>query len=142
MSGWLDVMQGPATSGYMNKKHPSSLTRLFRLARGTLSPPPGTARIAIALIYGIVCHVIFALAVLSMIVAMFLGMSLSLGTVPAPWSVLANAALIAQFPIVHSILLTPSGGKLLTKLAPANHGETLPEQRPRLDQNSLGLILR
>jgi protein-S-isoprenylcysteine O-methyltransferase Ste14 len=121
----LDVVLRPAMSAGMNNSSQSAFRRLFRLAWGTLSPPPGAARIATALIYGIVCHVIFAAAVLSMIVAMFFGMSLSFGTVPAPWSVLANAALIAQFPIMHSILLTPSGGKFLAKLAPANHGRTL-----------------
>lgn len=118
----------PAFAAYvrhMNNDQPSPFARLLHLAWGSLSPPPGRARIATALIYGVLCHLIFALAVLSMIVAMFFGMSVSFGSVPAPWSLLANAMLIVQFPLVHSVLLTPRGGKLLGKLAPASHGKTL-----------------
>ncbi len=109
----------------MNRNEPSPFTRLFGLAWGSLSPPPGKSRIAIALIYGGICHVIFALAVLSMMVAMFFGMSISLGTVPAPWSIMVNAALVMQFPLLHSLLLTTRGGRILGKLAPAGHGKTL-----------------
>lgn len=101
------------------------LARLVTLAAGVFNPPPGRQRIAMAWAYGIVCHILFALAVLSMIVAMFFGMSESFGRVPAPWSVLANAALILQFPVVHSILLTRRGGRLLKWLAPKEHAGTL-----------------
>ncbi|MDG4649658.1 isoprenylcysteine carboxylmethyltransferase family protein [Roseibacterium sp. SDUM158017] len=101
------------------------MTRLLDLAAGTLRPPPGRRRLALALAYGAICHTIFAVAVLSMIAAMFFGMSESLGRVPAPWHVLANAALIAQFPLAHSLLLTRRGGRLLARLAPGGHGGTL-----------------
>ena len=60
-----------------------------------------------------------------MIVAMFFGLSESLGTVPWPWAVLANAALIVQFPLAHSLLLTGRGGRLLARLIPGPHGQTL-----------------
>lgn len=109
----------------MDKEQPSPFVRLLRLAWGCLSPPPGGRRIATALIYGVMCHLLFALAVLSMIVAMFFGMSLSFGTVPAPWSLPVNAMLILQFPFVHSVLLTQRGAKWLGKLAPDGHGKTL-----------------
>jgi len=109
----------------MNDEQPSPFERLLRLLLGSLSPPPGSARIAVALMYGALCHLLFALAVLSMIIVMFFGMSLSFGAVPAPWSLLANAMLIAQFPLVHSLLLRPQGGRFLGKLAPAGHGKTL-----------------
>lgn len=99
--------------------------RLLRLALGTLRPPKGRERIALAFAYGVICHTIFALAVLAMITAMFFGMSASLGRVPAPWSYLANAALVLQFPLAHSILLTRRGGRFLTRLAPSKHGGTL-----------------
>jgi protein-S-isoprenylcysteine O-methyltransferase Ste14 len=101
--------------------------RFIKLALATLLPPPGGARIAMALFYGAVCHVLFALAVLSMIVAMFFGMSMSmsLGRVPEPYAILANAALIMQFPVVHSLLLTRKGGGVLARLAPRQHGKTL-----------------
>jgi protein-S-isoprenylcysteine O-methyltransferase Ste14 len=109
----------------MNLSYQSLFNRLLTLALGTLRPPPGGARIALALLYGLVCHSAFAVAVLAMIVAMFFGMSESFGRVPAPWSVLANIALIVQFPIVHSLLLSPRGGMFLTKLAPHGHGQVL-----------------
>jgi len=51
------------------------------------------------------------------------GMSESLGRVPWPWAALANAALIVQFPLVHSLLLTRWGGRLLSSLG--RHGATL-----------------
>lgn len=60
-----------------------------------------------------------------MITSMFFGMSASLGTLPAPWSYLANAALILQFPLVHSVLLTGRGRRLLARLAPGQNGATL-----------------
>ena len=101
------------------------IARLITLITGALMPPPGAARIALAYGYGAVCHAIFGLAVLAMIVAMFFGMSESLGTIPAPWHILANAALVLQFPLAHSVLLTKRGGRLLGKLAPARHGQTL-----------------
>lgn len=99
--------------------------RFIDLALGTLRPPPGGMRIALALAYGAVCHVVFALAVFSMIVAMFFGMTVSLGRVPEPYALLANAALILQFPVMHSLLLTRKGGSILARLAPGPHGKTL-----------------
>ena len=67
----------------------------------------------------------FALGVGSMMVAMYFGMSRSLGAVPAPWNWFANAALIAQFPLLHSALLTTRGRRLLSRLAPRGTGSTL-----------------
>jgi protein-S-isoprenylcysteine O-methyltransferase Ste14 len=60
-----------------------------------------------------------------MIAAMFFGMSRSLGALEAPWSWVANAVLLAQFPIVHSFLLTRKGRALLARLAPPRTGATL-----------------
>jgi hypothetical protein len=74
----------------------SPLNRFLTLALGKMSPTPGVARIALALIYGMFCHAVFGLAVLAMIVGMFFGMSESFGRVPAPSSVLANIALVVQ----------------------------------------------
>lgn len=87
------------------------IARLITLIRTALHPPAGAARIAIALTFGALCHALFAAGVLAMIVAMFFGLSESLGTVPWPWALLANAALIAQFPLAHSLLLTGRGGR-------------------------------
>jgi hypothetical protein len=101
------------------------IARLITLIRACLHPPQGARRIALALTLGLICHTVFAAGVLAMIVAMFFGLSKSLGTVPWPWAALANAALIAQFPMAHSALLTGPGGRLLAWLIPGQHGKTL-----------------
>ena len=98
---------------------------LARLIRWAVRPPPGIGRITLALGMGVLCHAAFAAGVLAMILAMFHGMSESLGRVPWPWAGLANAALIVQFPLVHSALLTRSGGRVLARLVPGPHGGTL-----------------
>jgi len=79
----------------------------------------------VALIYGVVCHTSFILGVATMMVAMFFGMSRSLGAVPTPWNWVANAALLVQFPLAHSLLLTNRGRALLARLAPMGAGNTL-----------------
>lgn len=101
------------------------LARLWSLVTGALRPPRGAARVALAYAYGLACHAVFAAAVLAMITAMFFGMSESLGRVPDPWAPLANAALLLQFPLGHSLLLTRRGRRWLSRLAPAPHGRTL-----------------
>ncbi|MBY5932529.1 isoprenylcysteine carboxylmethyltransferase family protein [Tateyamaria omphalii] len=109
----------------MRLNHTSPFQRFLTLVVGTFRPPPGRGRIALALVYGLMCHILFAIAVLSMIVAMFFGMSVSLGTLPAPWSYVANAILLLQFPLLHSLLLTRRGARRLAQLAPSPHGGTL-----------------
>ena len=99
--------------------------RLTELVVGNLNAPPGSLRILVALVYGVVCHTAFASAVLAMITAMYFGMSESLGSIPHPWSIIANLILVIQFPIVHSFLLSRSGTKFLIKLAPFDYGGTL-----------------
>jgi len=101
------------------------LGRLLRLAYGVIETPARGDQLALAVGYGLVCHLVFTLAVLAMVVAMFFGMSESFGTLPAPWSYVANAALILQFPLTHSVLLNRKGRLFLEKLAPAPHGKTL-----------------
>lgn len=101
------------------------IARLLDLVRAALHPPPGTGRIVLALGMGVLCHAVFAAGVLTMILAMFFGLSESWGSVPWPWAALANAALIAQFPLVHSLLLTGPGGRFLGRLIPGPHGPTL-----------------
>ena len=101
------------------------IARLVTLISAALHPPAGAGRVALALSLGVLCHTLFAAGVLAMIVAMFFGLSESLGTVPWPLAVLANAALILQFPLAHSLLLTGPGGRVLARLIPGPHGQTL-----------------
>jgi methanethiol S-methyltransferase len=105
-----------------NRDH---IRRLFALVKGALSPPRGRSRILMALAIGIFCHTIFAAAVLAMVGAMFFGLSLGFGRVPWPWAVFANAALLAQFPLGHSLLLTARGRRWLVKVIPGGFGGTL-----------------
>jgi protein-S-isoprenylcysteine O-methyltransferase Ste14 len=98
---------------------------LWRLVLAALRPAPGVGRIVLALSMGTLTHLAFAAGVLAMIGAMFFGMSESLGRVPQPWAWAANAALIVQFPLVHSALLTKRGGRVLARLVPGPHGGTL-----------------
>lgn len=82
-------------------------------------------RPAVALCYGVICHAVFVLGVGTMMVAMYFGMSRSLGTLSAPWSWVANAGLLLQFPVAHSLLLTDAGRAVLARLAPRGTGMTL-----------------
>lgn len=82
-------------------------------------------RKAIALIYGGLCHGLFMTGVAMMIWQMYFGMSRSFGALSPPWSYVANALLIAQFPVAHSFLLTARGRSMLNRLAPATFSRDL-----------------
>lgn len=101
------------------------IERLWQLVGGLFRAPANGRRVALAWAYGIVCHLVFAAAVIAMIWAMFHGMSQSFGRVPAPWSWGANAALVLQFPVVHSLLLSDRGRRALRWFAPEAHAKTL-----------------
>ena len=60
-----------------------------------------------------------------MIVGMFFGMSASFGRVPYPWSYGVNLGLLLQFPLMHSLLLSERGKRVLRWAAPSNHAVTL-----------------
>ena len=112
-------------SGSMERPDIPRWKTLLQLVLGALRPPAGARRIVIAYAYGVVCHLVFALAVGAMILAMFFGMSESFGSLPAPWSYLANLFLVLQFPLVHSLLLSERGRKPLKWLAPRDVAGTL-----------------
>ncbi|MEM6890670.1 MAG: isoprenylcysteine carboxylmethyltransferase family protein [Pseudomonadota bacterium] len=109
----------------MADRHNTPIDRLLSLVLGLLRMPPGLRRISIAFAYGLMCHVVFVLAVGAMILAMFFGMSESLGRVPEPWTYLANGFLVLQFPLMHSLLLSERGSKMLNWFAPADYARTL-----------------
>ena len=109
----------------MVDNHNTPFGRLLSLVRGLLRMPRGFRRISIAFSYGVMCHIIFALAVSAMIAAMFFGMSESLGRVPEPWFYVTNGVLALQFPIVHSLLLSARGSRLLKWFAPDDYAQTL-----------------
>jgi methanethiol S-methyltransferase len=83
------------------------------------SNPPLLAQRALALGYGLVCHLIFGASVGLMIFHMFFGMRYSLGRLDAPWSWISNTLLLLQFPLGHSFLLAARGRATLKRLAPS-----------------------
>ena len=87
--------------------------------------PSRTIERVVAVAYGVACHVLFVLGVGIMMFEMAFGMSRGLGTLPAPWRVAANGALLLQFPVLHSLLLSRGGRRLLGRLAPFGLGARL-----------------
>ncbi len=79
----------------------------------------------ISLVYGAACHGIFGLAGLAMVWGLYTGLTQTFGVVPWPWALATNALLLVQFPLGHSFLLSARGRKLLARLAPQPHGQTL-----------------
>ncbi len=79
----------------------------------------------VAVAYGALCHLAFATAVVSMMVVLFSGMTDGLGRLPGPWAWGADAALLIQFPLLHSALLSRRGGGWLRRLAPQRLGGPL-----------------
>jgi hypothetical protein len=76
-------------------------------------------RVAIALAWGFTAHATFAVAVATMVFALYHGLRTGRGTLSG-WSAwAANLALLAQFPLLHSWLLSASGRRWLARLAPA-----------------------
>jgi protein-S-isoprenylcysteine O-methyltransferase Ste14 len=102
-----------------------SINRLIDLLQAALAAPPGAGRRFVAILSGVVCHLAFASAILSMIFGMYFGLTKAIGSVPYPAAVAVNLILIVQFPVAHSLLLTPRGGKVLAALVPVPFGATL-----------------
>lgn len=75
-------------------------------------------RILTALLWGALVHLSFAIGVGLMVYHIFFGLTRSWGAVPFPFAVLANLALLAQFPLIHSFLLTQNGRKILALIGP------------------------
>lgn len=85
---------------------------------------PSTRRsaVAVAMIYGVACHVAFVGGVGIMMVVLFSGMTRAWGNLPTPWSWVANAALLLQFPVLHTALLSRRGSAVMRRLVPAGIG--------------------
>jgi len=80
---------------------------------------------ALALAYGIACHALFAAAVGSMIYSIDAGLVSGRGRLEGAAAWLANLVLVAQFPLLHSWLLSRSGRKAIGRLAPLGLGPEL-----------------
>lgn len=82
-------------------------------------------RRGIALGYGLLCHLSFLVAVTLMAVGLYTGMQSGQGQLSGWIAWLGNLALLAQFPLLHSWLLTAAGRNFLAKLAPRVWGKAL-----------------
>jgi hypothetical protein len=93
----------------------------------------------VAVFYGACCHVCFVAGVGTMMIMMFFGMSRSFGVLHAPWSYLANALLLAQFPLLHSMLLSRRGRRGLGPPGATGAGRASSHDNLRLDRRCPGL---
>lgn len=84
--------------------------------------PPRSVPRAVAM--ALLCHGVFGVAVGSMAYALATGMQHGVGRLTGAAGWLANALLVAQFPLVHSWLLGRGRG-WLARLSPVGHGATL-----------------
>ncbi len=67
---------------------------------------------------GLLCHIAFAVAVASMAISVYFGLHFGVGHLRGISAVCADLALIIQFPLIHSWLLTKSGRRVLGFLSP------------------------
>ena len=96
-----------------------------RVSTGSRQGLSRRQELLVAVFYGACCHGCFVAGVGVMMIMMFFGMSRSFGALHAPWSYLANALLLAQFPLLHSMLLSRRGRAVLGRLAPHGLGGRL-----------------
>jgi len=80
---------------------------------------------AVALAYGIACHALFAVAIASMIFSIGHGLSWGIGPFEGAAAWFADLLLVAQFPLLHSWLLSEPGRRFLNRLAPLGLGRDL-----------------
>lgn len=102
------------------KRHHPEIQTCYPAVQSAMTTSSPLLRKAVALAYGALCHGLFALAALTMVVVMGSGMTLALGAVPPPLDIAANVLLLAQLPLGHSLLLTERGRRVLKWLAPRN----------------------
>ena len=78
----------------------------------------------LALAFGLACHTAFAGAVGAMAWKLYHGMGGG-PRLPLPGALAWDLLLILQFPLLHSLLLTRRGGRLLERLIPGGIGREL-----------------
>lgn len=79
----------------------------------------------LALGLGTVCHASFAAGVAAMAMGLWSGLTTGRGALHGTAATVANTALLVQFPLLHSGLLTRRGRAWLARLAPAPYGRDL-----------------
>jgi len=108
------------------RSRPLSASAISRAGESRVAPSvPAGARTAIALALGFVNHALFAAAIAVMVPALYGGLRIGAGPWRGGTAWAADAFLIAQFPLVHSILLSGPGRRFLSRLAPHGLGRDL-----------------
>jgi protein-S-isoprenylcysteine O-methyltransferase Ste14 len=79
----------------------------------------------LALSLGIICHLSFCAAVTVMMVALYGSMHINALTLPWGAAIAVNLLLLIQFPVLHSLMLKPSGRAFLSRLVPGETGKHL-----------------
>lgn len=78
-----------------------------------------------AIVFGLFTHAVFAVSVVMMMLGLYSGLRSGHGHLHGWWAVTGDALLIAQFPIIHSFLLSKRGRSILARLAPLGIGGDL-----------------
>ena len=89
------------------------------------APVYSPAQRLVAVAYGIVCHLSFALGIAAMMAGIYTGMQFGRGPLRGGAAALFDVLLVAQFVLLHSFLLLPRGRTLLARLAPLGLGADL-----------------
>ncbi|MCC6697042.1 MAG: DUF1295 domain-containing protein [Candidatus Hydrogenedentes bacterium] len=82
-------------------------------------------QVVYAIFYGVLTHMFFAISVAIMVRALYHGLNTGWGSFHGWTACIANALLVVQFPLIHSLMLTPWGHSLMAKAAPAGLGKDL-----------------
>jgi len=88
-------------------------------------PVYGRRERAVAVAYGAACHLAFAAAIAAMIYSLCFGMQAGRGALQGRAAWAANVALVLQFALGHSFLLSERGRRLLRRGAPFGLGRDL-----------------
>lgn len=80
---------------------------------------------AFALLFGLITHVLFLVAVALMAAGLFTGLHTGMGPFRGGAAFAANALLLVQFPLLHSFLLADRGRKILKRMVPMQLGAPL-----------------
>jgi methanethiol S-methyltransferase len=83
----------------------------------------GTKSLALAL--GVTCHVSFCAAVVVMFMALFGGLNSDAPATSLGSALIIDIFLLAQFPVIHTLLLRPVGRRFLASLFPGELGKHL-----------------
>lgn len=88
-------------------------------------PPHPWPRRLVAVAWGLLCHGSFLVGVLAMLLGLHQGLRTGLGRLEGAAALVVNAALVLQFPLLHSFFLARPGQRLLAAVTPLGLGRAL-----------------